>query len=167
MSAITDFLAGSGPDSNGMLIHEVWANDDDWWEGCHNHVQWVFPTTEPSQYNPNAPLLTQDDIAIIRGDREIQDRIKYSFYRFLRFLGLKVFLGRIIPTSQFIDKSEVWTGFNHNWLRITRVLTCLKLAGLDEEAAMFHTCLTKISWLALIPEDTTAFWFDATLGDKV
>lgn len=166
MSKITDFYTEQGVDSNDMYIQDVLHMDDAWWEGCHNHIQWVFPLMEPSKFNPDAPLLTQEDIDLLRNDCLAQSGAVQAFRRFLRFLGLEWDWSEIIPAADFFKKADVWTYPNHNWLRVTRVLKFLKLVGLEREANIFYNRLTDISNLFNIPAETDKFWFDAVNGNE-
>ena len=67
-----------------------------------------------------------------------------SFERFLSFLGLARDEQRIGPGPDFERRSGVFTSPNHNWLRITRVLTSLRLLGLEADSQAFFACLQDL-----------------------
>ncbi len=164
MSKITDFYKG-GVDADGRRLIYIINETDEWWEGCHDHVQWVFPTSQPSQYNSNAPLLTTDDQWQFQSDPVMQGYLRLAFDRFLQFIGAeKLRNGNIVPAMNFFDRAkDIWSQPNHNWLRITRVLTCLRLCGLTDEACMFYHFLKQVR--AMFPrhiaDDTWRFWTEA------
>jgi hypothetical protein len=58
---------------------------------------------------------------------------------------------------------EVWQSFNHNWLRITRILRSLCLLGLPAEAQALYACLADWyqQWRFPIPADTFRYWTEA------
>jgi hypothetical protein len=61
MSQLLDFYRGTQLDSSGRMLHEIWDWTDDDLEAIHDFIQWLFPLPEPSQFNPDAPLLTPED----------------------------------------------------------------------------------------------------------
>jgi hypothetical protein len=126
---IIGFLTGNTKDSEGRLLRQILAWPDDHLEAVHDFIQWLFPLTEPSPVNPEAPVLDAATISEIRGRPELQDAVGASADRMRRFYA----------------GSRHWiTPGNHNHLRITRMLKCLKLCGLDREAADFFGWLSGI-----------------------
>jgi len=93
MSAIIDFyrdekgVANPSGYSHFDIVHN-WSDHD--WEAIHDFIQWVFPLKEPSNFNPDAPLLTDEDIAIFQADETIRTAVVSSIHRFFRFLGLRL-----------------------------------------------------------------------------
>ena len=51
------FLSGGSPDREGRYIDEYLTFSPERWEECHNHIQWAFPSSVPSLFNPNAPVI--------------------------------------------------------------------------------------------------------------
>ncbi len=126
---ITGFLSGQSPDSEGRYLSEIQQWPDRELESVHDFVQWMFPLTDPSPVNPEAPVLDAETIQEIRSRPELQDSVRRSLQRMRRFYE---------GSSHWL-----WPG-NHNHLRITRILKCLKLLGLDAEAGAFFQYLEKI-----------------------
>jgi len=63
--------------------------------------------------------------------------------------------------ERFADCWEVGftgIGFNHNWLRISRVIHCLRLVGLVEEAAAFLACLEQMPELGIRCGSALVHW---------
>ena len=88
MSKVLEFYSGNGTDAVGRYLDEILAWDDEKLEDVHDYIQWLFPTTVPSNYHRNAPVLTDEEVAVFRNDVRLKERVKTSFVRFLRFLGL-------------------------------------------------------------------------------
>jgi opioid growth factor receptor-like protein len=126
---LTGFLSGDGPDSEGRLLDEILRWPDDRLERVHDFIQWLFPLTEPSPVNPEAPVLDAETIAEIRAQPQLQANLRQSYERMRRFY----------------ESSRNWvTPGNHNHLRMTRILKCLCLLGLDAEAKEFFEWLSVI-----------------------
>jgi hypothetical protein len=63
----------------------------------------------------------------------------------LAFYGLELSEGRVRRAASFGQKSANWLRpNNHNHLRITRILKCLRLLGREEESRAFFDCLADI-----------------------
>ncbi|VTS05461.1 opioid growth factor receptor-related protein [Tuwongella immobilis] len=142
-----------GPNASGYSLEQIlaWSNDD--WEFQHDFIQWLFPTNEPSRFNPDAPVLDERMIAEFRRDGTAQRRFRETFQRWLRFCGMESTETGIV----FVRKPRyVWSEQNHNWLRISRVLRCLRLLGFPSEAAEFFAALQTIR--SRIDEETWGYW---------
>lgn len=126
---LTGFLSGDSPDSEGRLLNDILRWPDERLERIHDFIQWMFPLTEPSPVNPQAPVLDAETIAEILAQPQLQANVRRSYERMRRFYQ--------------DSRSWVMAG-NHNHLRITRILKCLRLLGLDAEAKEFF------DWLATI-----------------
>ncbi|TNC15921.1 hypothetical protein FF100_01250 [Methylobacterium terricola] len=122
------FLAGHGRDGRGRSLAEVLAFDDDRIEGVHDFIQWLFPLRDASRAVPGAPVLGAAEAEAIRADPTARAGLLAARDRMLRFYSA----------------TDGWlTAFDHNHLRITRILTALRdLAGLDEARAFHADILT-------------------------
>ena len=165
MSKLLDFYRGQGTDTEGRSLESLWAWNDDELEEVHDFIQWMFPLPEPSRFNPDAPLLTNDEMAAFRCDALLQSRLRKSFERILLFLGFaRAKDGSVVEGPNFADRaSEVWEYPNHNWLRITRVIRCLCLLGLKPEAQAIFARLEAVYSARKYPitADTFGYWTDA------
>jgi|HubBroStandDraft_6_1064221.scaffolds.fasta_scaffold123004_2 hypothetical protein len=165
MSKLLDFYRGEGTDTEGRSLGELWGWNDEELEEVHDFIQWIFPLPEPSRFNPDAPLLSGDDIAAFRSDALLQSRLRKSFERILRFLGFsRAEDGTVVEGVNFADRvPEVWQYPNHNWQRITRVIRCLCLLGLKPEAQMLFARLEAVYSARKYPitADTFGYWTDA------
>ena len=142
------FYRGKGPDSEGRLIEEIWHWDYDLLETTHDYIQWLFPLAEQSGFNPHAPILDNQTIAIIRNSAEIQGQIEVSLRVMLAFFGLQMLRGdslAIGKSEDYSDRRRTWNKpNNHNHLRLSRILMSLRLLGLEGHAKALFKCLEGI-----------------------
>jgi hypothetical protein len=165
MSRLIDFYRGTGTDSEGRRLDAILAWDDDRLEEVHDFIQWLFPLPELSRFNPDAPLLSAEDIATFRQDPELRAKLRRSFERILSFLGLaETAGGEVVEGPNFVSRADdVWAYTNHNWLRITRILRSLYLLGLEAEARGLYRRLADFHTRRrfAIGDDTFQYWSDA------
>lgn len=179
MSQLTDYYMGVGADCEGRTLDETWSWSYKKIEFSHDHIQWWFPLKEPSNFNPDAPLLTDEDIALFRANPVMQENLLRSFRVFLDFLGLEVTSeslqmdGEYVAEEVIVQKAKhfedecrvLFKRANHNWLRITRVITCLKTIGthpLTKAADAFFECLRKLhEEEGLVSENSFSYWKQA------
>lgn len=163
MSKLTEFYDESGVDCDGRTLSQIWAEDDGYLEFCHNWVQWLFPLPEPSNFNPDAPLLTEEDIQVFRANPLIQTNLLVSFARYLRFFGLEYLNDVVVQTPEF--DSMLFQVANHNWFRISRVLQSLRLLGLEKEAVAFYKFLKGIhEEFGWVSDNSFSYWKEAVNG---
>ena len=93
------------------------AFDDGRIEHVHDFVQWLFPLREPSRAVPDSPVLTDAEAIAIRADQSALD-------------GFGAGLARM---ARFYSSTDGWlTAFDHNHLRITRIVSATReLLGRD------------------------------------
>ena len=116
---ILAFLEHRGLDYQHRTLREVWAFSDDQIERTHDFIQWVFPTTEPSQNVIGSPFLSADELALVRASKEAKESILESSEWFMGFLS---------------RQSNWKQGYDHNHLRVTRMLKSLTLLNERELA---------------------------------
>jgi hypothetical protein len=159
MSKLTEFYNGTGEDCEGRKIDRIWIENDSYFEYCHDYIQWLFPLPEPSNFNPDAPLLTEDDITIFKANPIIHANLISSFRRFLAFLGL-YYENEVFQCDGF--DANVFKVPNHNWFRITRVLRSLRTLGCEKEAVAFYKYLKKIHEEdGLVNDNSFSYWKEA------
>lgn len=153
-----------GRDDEGRSLQEILAWSDAELEAVHDFIQWLFPLPERSGANPDAPILDSPTITAFRQSKELQDQLRQSFLRMLRFYGLE-FDGEIVQQAvNFHSRSSNWLNpNNHNHLRLTRMLRSLHLLGLASEASSLFQALSEIytSHPGRITPRTYQFWKDA------
>jgi hypothetical protein len=163
-SPIVRFYEGTGADDRGRTLADIQALDHAPMEYIHDFIQWMFPLREPSGYNPGAPVLTDQDVATFRARPELRENLRWSFLKFLDFLGLEESDGEV-READGRGRSKLFAIPNHNWLRITRVLLCLKTLGLDDECRAFFAYLERVCRGGSgVTDETFAYWRDAARG---
>ncbi len=168
MSRLVDFYHGQAADAEGRHLQDLWEWDDDQLEAVHDFIQWLFPLPEPSRFNPDAPLLTDEDRAAFKADPQLRANLLKSFTRILHFFGLSLTDdGRVAEGPNFTARAPgVWASPNHNWLRITRVLRSLSLLGLETQARALYEQLEALHRSQRFPigAETFRYWTRAAEG---
>lgn len=165
MSKITDFYQFPSTKIEGIdfCFNDIYNWSVDVLESKHDYIQWFFPTGEPSKFNPDAPICTEQDLQILTL-KQSQHQQKKAFAIFLWFLGLEYnpTYNKIEKSSHFDFAKRIWiSDNNHNYLRITRVLTSLRMFGNMDEARAFLNILIEIAGEYNISPVTQCYWFDA------
>jgi hypothetical protein len=170
-SRIIGFYSGTGSDHRGRYLHEIQEWPDDQLEAVHDYIQWLFPLPEPSGFNVAAPVLNRKSIQEFRTRPDLQEKLRVSFLRMINFYGLEARSGEQITVTRapnFAAKATVWLSpGNHNHLRITRILRCLSLLGLEAEANAFFDCLSETyedeqkKPMPAISDETMLYWREA------
>jgi hypothetical protein len=157
MQNIITFYLKESPNLDGRWLEEIWAWSDDDWELEHDFIQHLFPLDQPSAFNADAPLLDEATINEWHRDKLLQHNLRTSYERWLQFCGVENVDGKLHLADR---KPNVWDGLNHNWLRITRVLRCLMLLGLQDEANDFFALLTVLrdSGTVAINDQSWRYW---------
>jgi hypothetical protein len=165
VSQLIDFYRGTGTDTEGRRLDDILAWGDGRLEAVHDFIQWLFPLPEPSRFNPDAPLLTPEDVAAFGKDPALRASLRRSFERVLTFLGLaRTADGEVVEGPNFARRAAgVWDYPNHNWLRVTRILRSLHLLGLEVEAIALYRRLEDFHGRRRFPigDDTFQYWTDA------
>ncbi len=159
------FYLGECPDNCGRKIDEIHAWDYDHLEHIHDYIQWLFPLTERSNNNPDAPVLEKAQIEAFRTDEKLKAKLIKSFKLMLSFYGLQCddtdATIKVSKSEEYLERKRIWLNHgNHNYLRITRILTSLRVLSLEEYAQAFFAFLDE-----LYPEEggrigqtTYAYW---------
>jgi Opioid growth factor receptor (OGFr) conserved region len=160
-SPILRFYTGEGRDHAGRRLAEIQAWDDTALERVHDYIQWLFPLPEASAFNPYAPLLSGTDIVAFREDDALRERLRASLRRILAFYGFDVGAS-VTPAANHAARLAAWCRpGNHNLLRITRILRCLHLLGLDAEARAFLAAVEAEEVARIVGPVTARFWRNA------
>jgi hypothetical protein len=123
MSSAVAFLAGKGRDHHGDTLDDLLALDDSALEYRHDYIQWLFPLPERSRFNALAPVLSAGDIAQLRSIDAAKANLRRAAARMLAFY----------------EANDHWlVPYDHNHLRITRMIRCLALILGREEAESVH-----------------------------
>lgn len=147
---IVPFYLGTQRDSQDRTIQEIWAWDFEELEYTHDYIQWLFPLPERSAFNPDAPIVDDEVIQAFQNSSILRQNLLRSLAVMLRFYGLQHQESdeeKVVVTlsEDYPSRKREWVcPFNHNYLRITRILKCLMIFGLEDEAQAFYECLRQI-----------------------
>jgi len=145
---IVGFLEGKTPDHRGRMLAMILQQTDHQAETTHDYIQWLFPLDEPSRSVMGVPVLNELDIEDIRQSELAQLNLVKSASWFLGFL----------------ERNDHWiTKYDHNHLRITRVIKSLRLLASDEVADEFRDKMLRLAGdkLNLIDQKARGFWTNA------
>lgn len=159
-----------GKDFKGRTLSQILSWDDAKLETCHDYIQTLFPLPEPSPFNSSAPAIDREVFDAFRSRPELRAQLRKSLERMLHFYGFRITLNgadmeevAIAPPLRTFD-DRPWLGkFNHNHLRITRILRCLRVLGLNKEARLFFRILKNVGHSTkrgkhLIGEESMQYW---------
>jgi len=141
MTTLREFYRNESPTPEGLMFSDFTWYDYQKMEADHAWVQWILPTKEPSAFNPDSPLLTDEDITLFKSDPVLIENYLFAVYHVMDFFDMVTMQGE--ACWKFYDNrapKRWWLeSFNHNFLRMTRLLTSLKFMGYDDLAkSIFH-----------------------------
>jgi len=159
---LIDFYRNETPSHGGYYLNEILPWTEEKWEASHTEVQWVFPSRQRSMFNPDAPLLDDDAITLFQDDPELRENLVAAFDSFIGAYGIT----RDGSNFEWTETKRTWiTYFNHNFLRLTRIMDCLYSVGMEDEAQGFCRFLIEEAGSTL-SGNTRAFWENAANGRK-
>ena len=144
---LIDFFVSNGTDDRGRVLLQLIGQSDEWLEKNHDFIQWLFPLSEKSGANPNAPLIDVNLVSLFSFNSVAQENMLMGFDRMLSFYGMQ-------RNNKIITKGENWYLRKDNWfvtpthndLRITRILKSMSILGLgDYSQALLDTLLQLAS----------------------
>ena len=145
------FYRGEGTDHRGRRLADIQAFGWQELEDAHDYVQWMFPLFERSRFQPHAPVLDEATAQRFRDDPRARQELRSSLGTMLEFYGLALsrehddLRPRVVRGPEFERRSAVWlTPMNHNFLRLTRILSSLCVLGEAELARALLACLVEI-----------------------
>ncbi len=139
------FLACQGQDGSGRTLADVLDFDNARLEREHDFIQWCFPLREPSRAVPGSPVLGEAEAEAIRRDSLAQSGLLAARVRMMRF---------------YVQTKGWLTAFDHNHLRITRILTALRdLIGRDAAQAFFELVMRRVQAAGSpVNPDSLTYW---------
>lgn len=152
-------------DGRLMLVDDVLKFDLDQIEECHNFIQWLFPLTEKSAFNPEAPVIHAEDYDILIEMDSVTDKVYEGFGMMMEFFNVDMesfkvgtyTLDRFIPNYILGSEQDLLKDKSHHDLRLTRIITSMASFGFTEEAYMLLNFLETF-----YPErDSIPYWRNA------
>ena len=144
-----NFLSKEGNDFKGRTLESIWSFSDEDIERTHDFIQILFPLNKQSESAFHGYYLDSEDlIEQIRSNSIARENILKSSNWYLSFLTRNVWL---------------WNrNYDHNQLRITRVIECLRLLISEDEADKFYDdVLTIIKDNNKVNQTSLNFWKNA------
>lgn len=167
---IIDVLEGTKRiGSKNLTFTETLSEGDAYFNECHSFVQFLFPTPERSRFNPNAPILDEETAKVIKA-KGLDNKILAAYARMLRFLdaaaatdGALQFNDPGLPLS--VPRRHWCKPNDHNHLRLTRIIRCLKLLGHGDKAAALYRFLKGCydKWAGNFASLETVNWWKKAL----
>ena len=127
------------PENLGLSCTEVLKSDDNALEKMHTYIQWLFPTDEPSPHNPRAPVTDRTVKEAFRESKTLKRRMEKAFFRMLTFYKLDY-----DERTGMISGRRWVNPPSHNYLRISRIIRSLCIAGLNHRATALNECMQRI-----------------------
>jgi Opioid growth factor receptor (OGFr) conserved region len=161
MSEIVSFYDGTGTDHRGRSLAQILVFDHDELEQHHDFIQWLFPLAVPSGVLSEAPLVDESCRKAFRERAELRTNLRRALAVMLDFYGLALIDGRIEKSAGFASRAAQWLRpGNHNFLRLTRIMTSLSLLYEPTLAAGLQVCLERLyeEQPARIGPTTIRYW---------
>ena len=143
--SLVNFLNGTGPDHQGRYLRDIWHFDDKAIEQTHDFIQSMFPLIEKSMSVPGVPTLSREDVKAIRTSEVARANLEKSAQWYLGFL----------------QRNDHWIkSYDHNHLRITRVIKSLHLLVAKHDASSFLAAVFDIAGerITVVKNDVISFW---------
>ena len=171
-SKLVGYYLGLISDNRGRRLADIQAWGFDELEHTHDYIQWLFPLRKHSPVNPSAPVLDTVVIAAFRSRQDLRDAFVRSLETMFRFYGFKLdgsgYEPKVGIAEHFEARAANWmTPGNHNHLRITRILACMRAIGFSRHAVAFFRALQEVYWSEAqarsraISEESFSFWKSA------
>jgi len=156
--------ATSARDPYGRTLKAILAWPDEYLEVCHDYIQILFPLPEGSPFNMSAPVIDEAVYKAFHDDEDLRENLRLSFSRMLFFYGFELQTTdgnlAVVKHSEWRQCFGNWVRrFDHNHLRITRIIRSLRCLGLEKEASAFYAALKDVyDRYERISSRTMAYW---------
>jgi hypothetical protein len=163
--------------AKGFKFNDIFTWDDDTLEQKHDYIQWFFPLTVPSAMHPDSPYIKIEDgdlttLVKSKWANRMRKLQRKAFKRMLKFYKFNhSWLFGIRPEEKWSEDYPLWVApgaMDHNYLRITRIITSLVLFGNRDLAHEFLQALLDAdeeyrnnTGYPCILEDVKNFWIEA------
>lgn len=164
---LVEFYRGEIPNNEGVFLEQILDYTYGQLEIDHAYVQWIFPLKERSMFNIDAPLLHDEEIILFKTDIELKNKVSEVTQKMLDYFGMCFHHGVVCwqePDPEYGHKDPKWwlRHFNHNFLRMTRMLSSLRYLGLENVSVAVYECL--LSCREMYGNESYNYWTEAALG---
>ncbi|KAK6585973.1 hypothetical protein PZA11_001030 [Diplocarpon coronariae] len=147
MNLLITFYEGTETDRRGRSLTDILQWEASRLEASHDYIQILFPLPEESGVNWSAPVIDRQVFNAFRSRPELKEKLRDSFMRMLWFYGFELETEggiKVTKGPNYTAHSGNWdVRFDHNHLRITRIIRCLRVLGLEDEAQAFRAALEE------------------------
>ncbi|KAF1980912.1 hypothetical protein K402DRAFT_399009 [Aulographum hederae CBS 113979] len=164
--------------SHGRIHPDILAWDNHNLEASHNYIQTLFPLPEHSGF-ATAPVVTSETFTAFRTRPELRAALLDSLVRMLDFYGFDCTRVPQKRSKKTDDESNAnndplisislperpsfgkwFRRFDHNHLRITRIIRSLRILGLAAEAASFYRVLREAdeAFPGVLGRESLMYW---------
>ena len=156
-----------------VCIKDIWNFTDRELERIHNYIQWIFPTDDPRNEQNGKPYVNAEEILKFNEDSvegiALRNRLLISYVWMMKVYGFDLNLStkKLTRSDDYYAKTKNWlNNGNHNYLRLTRIISCLKLLGLNDYALELFEMLKSVfeDNSGKIGNTTMNFWKQAIEG---
>jgi hypothetical protein len=154
-------------DPSGRDLDDVLTYSDNQISRKHDFIQYLFPLPEESMVNPWAPLITKQVYEAFRDRDELRSELLQAFQRMLDFYGFTLSASesgeagtQIVPAQNFKEQSKYsWRrAMDHNHLRLTRIIRCLRVLSCEREAHALYHALLEYDKGDVVRSSSKMFW---------
>lgn len=156
MIDLLKFYKNEAKNNRGVALEDIWSYSDVQLERKHNYVQWLFPTDDKSSFNWSSPVLSREDVEMLRNDEAAMRNFRKSLEIMMKFYGFELSDNSVVFADDFETKAKNWiTPNNHNYKCISRILRFLTI---------FEFCDIKKSFVEIL--DGVYEKFGERIGEK-
>jgi hypothetical protein len=127
-------------------ILEKWWGKYEMLEDRHNYIQFLFPIRESGL--ANVQPMTKHEAEEISKSYECKERLIKAYALMLDFYGMQLMdskTGEVKRSKNYKDRYHNLNTSSHNYLRITRILKCLGICGLEYlKAPLLHHLIKEV-----------------------
>ncbi|KAG7004727.1 hypothetical protein G7Y79_00023g053110 [Physcia stellaris] len=153
-------------DAQGRDLATILSWSDTHLEYSHDYIQTLFPLPERSPIDPSAPVINRATFTAFRSRPELRSQLRESLKRICQFYGFHIqdnndaFTVERQVSRAYEARARNWvTRFNHNHLRITRIIRSLRVLGLNKEAKAFFDAVKNVhDETGRISDRSLMFW---------
>lgn len=157
-------------DPSGRDLDDILTYSDNQISRKHDFIQYIFPLPEQSMVTPWAPLIIKEAYEAFRDREELRSELLQGFLRMLEFYGFTLSTSesegaekQIVKGQNFNEQSKYsWRrSMDHNHLRLTRIIRCLRVLSCEKEAQMLYHALLEYDTSDVVRSSTKMFWWRA------
>lgn len=152
-----DFLRGTRTDHQCRTVFNYMDLSGAEWEYNHDIVQWAFPTHVASAFNAESPVVVPGRVEHEYDLEALQERLLGLMQNYLRSINIEMNSGEFKLIGNEFEPPQ------HNMLRITRLITSLRLFGKEDLAKKLYFFMMTLArrFPRTINTTSVVFWRQA------